>query len=571
MSYVIRDNCMNCQRCAAQCPVQAIYFDGVHPQIDPGKCISCGACAEICRIDAPWDPAYPPAPPEPHDLIELECGLVVIGGGGSGLVCAAKASELTDEKVIVLEKNTRPGGGAWYAGAVKTYGSRWQKEHDCGDYLEAHFHKYMDYTRGRLDPHLVYNCFKYTGEFFDWYYDGLPDELKSRYHVGYYHVDGKDAHPTPMYASPVHDGSDSHGRRVMERCLEILESRGGEVLTSTRAVDLETKDGKITAVMAEDGGGKLRIRCKAVYMAPGSWIHNREILEKYCPRFAYSTPTRSAHLNPNYTGDGIPLAEKAGAFIDYDSFVMRNMGPFYYDWMQCMEKRNISAISFDPRVIWVNKLGKRWTDECILERVDPFETGTALEYQPGAVSFNIFSQNILEASAKQNLADERTAECITGPCVFSDCWREDIDKAASEGTHLRRADTLRELAEICGIDPDGLEETVKAYNRMCLNGSDDDFHKAPSELMPLEQGPFYGVVCYLQTDGAFGGILVNEHSQAYAADGKNLMPNLWAGGDFSSGRFINEGGVKRQITDDLAWAFSGGYNAGIHIAEYLNG
>lgn len=32
-------------------------------------------------------------------------------------------------------------------------------------------------------------------------------------------------------------------------------------------------------------------------------------------------------MNCNYTGDAIPLAEKVGAFVDYDSFCIRPMGP----------------------------------------------------------------------------------------------------------------------------------------------------------------------------------------------------------------------------------------------------
>lgn len=37
----------------------------------------------------------------------------------------------------------------------------------------------------------------------------------------------------------------------------------------------------------------------------------------------------------------------------------------------------------------------------------------------------------------------------------------------------------------------------------------------------------------------------------------------------SSSRFINDGGLKRQIINDLAWAFSSGFIAGEQAAEYL--
>lgn len=570
MAYVIKDNCMHCQRCVVQCPVQAIRYNGVIMEIDSEKCISCGRCAELCLIDAAYDPDKPVEKAVPHEQLELECGLVVLGAGGTGLVAAAKASELTDEKIIVLEKNTRPGGGAWYSGTAKIYGSRWQEEHGIRDYTQEHFEKYMDYTYSLLDPHVVYNCFKYTGEFFDWFYDGLPKEKQERFTIGTYHVDGAQAHPVPVYRPANRLKDDGMGRMVMERCMEICREHGTEILTEHRAIDLEMTDGKISAVIAEDPGGRTRIRCKACIIATGSWINDREILKKAAPLFAKATPHRSCHLNPNYTGDGIPLAEKAGAFIDYDSFCLRNMGPFYYDIGQCCESQALASISTDTRMIYVNKNGKRWMDECAFTRINPFETCVGLEHQPGCVSYTLFDTSILERTATESLSGERICNNIFGPCHYPENWREEIDKIAEDGIHLLKADSISELAELCGIDPEALVAEVARYNSLCEKGVDEDYHKPASELLPLVQAPYYAVVCHIQTDGGFGGILVNEHSQAYAKDKKNLIEGLWCGGDFASGRFINQGGVKRQIINDVAWAYSSGYNAGIHAAEYLN-
>ena len=41
-------------------------------------------------------------------------------------------------------------------------------------------------------------------------------------------------------------------------------------------------------------------------------------------------------------------------------------------------------------------------------------------------------------------------------------------------------------------------------------------------------------------------------------------------GDFASGRFLNQGGVKVQIINDLAWAFASGFLAGSHAATLLS-
>ena len=38
MAYVIKDSCIACGACAAECPV---------------SCIDCGSCAGVCPVDAP--------------------------------------------------------------------------------------------------------------------------------------------------------------------------------------------------------------------------------------------------------------------------------------------------------------------------------------------------------------------------------------------------------------------------------------------------------------------------------------------------------------------------------------
>ncbi|MCL2109556.1 MAG: 4Fe-4S binding protein [Oscillospiraceae bacterium] len=52
MAYTINDNCISCGACAGECPVDAISEGDPIYVIDPEKCIACGACAPICPVDA---------------------------------------------------------------------------------------------------------------------------------------------------------------------------------------------------------------------------------------------------------------------------------------------------------------------------------------------------------------------------------------------------------------------------------------------------------------------------------------------------------------------------------------
>ena len=53
MAYIISDECISCGACAAECPVEAIAEGDGKYEIDADKCIDCGTCADTCPVGAP--------------------------------------------------------------------------------------------------------------------------------------------------------------------------------------------------------------------------------------------------------------------------------------------------------------------------------------------------------------------------------------------------------------------------------------------------------------------------------------------------------------------------------------
>ena len=53
MAYKISDECISCGACAAGCPVEAIREGDGKYVIDEDACIDCGACADTCPVGAP--------------------------------------------------------------------------------------------------------------------------------------------------------------------------------------------------------------------------------------------------------------------------------------------------------------------------------------------------------------------------------------------------------------------------------------------------------------------------------------------------------------------------------------
>lgn len=499
---------------------------------------------------------------------QKECDLVVLGGGGGGLVAAARAAYLSGKKVIVLEKTAHTGGGAKFASAIRTFGSKWQKDRNLPDVATEFITQGMDSTYWRLDNKLVTNTIRATGAFFDWFCE-VGDNIEDQFEVGFYVFDGPEGPQVPLLK-----GSYSHygmGKVVMETMLELCGELGVEVLTKHKAVDVEVENGKITAIIAETGDGYIRVACNACIIATGSWVSNKEVIAKIAPDFlnAQIDPSCTAHCSPTYTGDGIALAEKAGAFLDYDSFCLRLMGPCVLGPSKVMNSMGNSAY-----MIGVNLNGERWSCEPSHVRMGLFESGHALYEQPEGVSFSVFDENNLTAAVENFKKPHDGYAGFFGRGEFPDTTEEiyaDMEKAfaAARGSGLAfKADTLEELAEKMGVDAQAFIKTVESYNASCGAGVDWDFYKPADKMIPISRAPYYAVKGLIGSDGAFGGVLVNPDMQAYK-DGGGLVEGLYVVGDFASGRHLNMSGVKVQVINDCSWAFAGGFIAASSACEYL--
>ncbi len=550
-----------------------------------------------------------------YDFIEKKsCDLVVLGGGGSGLVAAVRAAQLTGKKVIVLEKDSAAGGGAQGARTFRTFGSKWQAKRNLKDTTVEYANAMMDAVYWRLDLKTVKNCLLGTGQFIDWICE-QGDNIENKFTEGKYVLGTLDCEPVGPQMS-------GFGKFITDLMKEKCKALGVEVLTKHPVVDVEVKDGRIAAAIAKSDKGYVRVACRACVLATGSWISNNEMLKKYAPEFAAAkqfqggmggeggppggqegapggqgAPQAGApgggmpggegaapggqggpqggsnvgHESPNYTGDGIALAEKLGAFVDYDSFCIRYMGPSTSSMSSVL-----MAMAISPYAISVNYDGERFCSEPVLH-LGLLKGGYIQAHQPKANSFIVFDQNALAASLELQKCVKAGARCtavkfddITGPPSSLPETMEEIQSDLKKNASLK-ADTLEELADRMGVNKKNFLETIKRYNEACESGRDLDVFKNREYLVPISKGPFYASRTTLSNDGAFGGVRVNPDLQAYRADRTSLVEGLYVTGDFATGRHISLDGLKVQVINDLSWAFSSGFLAGTNVARYLKG
>ena len=74
--------------------------------------------------------------------------------------------------------------------------------------------------------------------------------------------------------------------------------------------------------------------------------------------------------------------------------------------------------------------------------------------------------------------------------LVSDDWRQEVLDAIDRGA-IKKADTLEELAEKVGLDPDRFVAAVKRWNEVCETGEDTDLAVPYNSewLVPLKKPP----------------------------------------------------------------------------------
>jgi len=563
---------------------------------------------------------------------QKSCDLVVIGGGGSGLIAAVRAAQLSGKKVIVLEKDTEAGGAMRGARTVRIFASKWQAKRNIPDTTAEYARERMNAMYWWLDEKLVNNCLRGTGQFFDWLCE-QGENLEEKFYPGKYVF----AHSVYEPVSPQRSAFGAFVVGTMKT--QLKNNPKIELLTSHRVVDIEVENGKVVAAIAKNDKGYIRVACKACVLSSGSWIRNEEILKKYAPLYfaarsagggpggpgggaggpggppggavggqgsqgapagqaGMSGPPGGApggaggpegggqggpgggpggggmsgpsHDSPMYTGDGIPLAEKVGAFVDYDSFVIRPMGP-----NPSTQSKVCTAMTQTPFIVTVNGKGKRYACESVVMNLGFFDGGSVLVANAGGKSCDIFNDETIAAALKYSQLPYgeqdpvKEVDLVPGykvsiPSSEAEI-KQDLEKYKSS---ITQADTIEELAEKIGVDKAALKETIKSYNEGCAQGI-DQFFKSKKYLVPLTKGPYYACQGGLGSDGAFGGVRVNHEMQAYKADRTSLVEGLYVTGDFATGRHVNVRGVKWQVLNDLSWAMSSGFLAGTNVAGYL--
>lgn len=349
------------------------------------------------------------------------------------------------------------------------------------------------------------------------------------------------------------------GNALAARLAKSALDLGIPILTSTPAQGIQI-DGE-RAVGVRTGQGTLRAR-HGVVLACGGFPHDVKRLAQAYPHVKRG----HQHLSPtpvSNTGDGVNMAEQLGAVVDIrfkDAAAWMPVSRVDYG------KGEIGVFPhlldrYKPGIIGVLANGKRFTNESNSYHDVGAAMVRASEGQKETAMWLVCDKATL---ARYGIGFVKPAPMPIGKFL--------------RNGYLIKGNTLAELAKNAGIDPAGLEQTVREYNVGAVKGEDPAFGRGRTSfnryladpanqpnpcVAPVQAGPFFAVKLIMGDLGTFDGIQTSVVGEVLRRDGSAIAGLYAVGNDRASIMGGNYPGAG--ITHGPNMTF--GYVTGNHIAD----
>ncbi|GAA3756613.1 FAD-dependent oxidoreductase [Microbacterium kribbense] len=351
------------------------------------------------------------------------------------------------------------------------------------------------------------------------------------------------------------------GNALVAHLFHVFTEQGGRTLFSSTAKQLIATDDRVVGAIVEAAGRERRIRVRrGVILAGGGFPASQEWREKYLPS---PTPqfTRAAE---GATGDTLALGQAVGGAL----------GPDHGDnalWFPSSigHRRNGSQVVFPhiwdrakPGIVAVAASGKRFVDESV-----SYDRFVRAMYATQPSDESIPAWLIIDAAALRQY----------GLGMIRPHTPRAFLRKYVRGGYIHRATSIRALAELIAVDPDGLEDTVDKANQAAATGVDEEFgkglstfgrqygdprHRPNVNLGPIRTAPFYALPVVPTPLGTALGLRIDESARVLDVDGGVVAGLYAAGSDADSPMGAEYPGAGCQVGAGMTF----GYIAAMHTA-----
>ena len=423
------------------------------------------------------------------------CEVLVVGSGGAGMAAAVKAAQKGAKKVLVLEKLAFAGGNTLISqGFMNAADPVRQPRQGIKDSPEHHMKQTLAAGDFRGDPERVRVLCENAYGAVTWL-----ESLGMKFKDDVIQIFGALYPRSHVPALPKGQG---YGTVLAEAAKKL----GVEVRTGTDVKEIIREkpfEGAVVGVRVETADKKTRyIRAeRAVVLAAGGFSSNRYLRELHDPRVR-----RLGTDNlPGSTGEVAMAAVRAGGYLVGMDFIQSTPGAPAGKKKKLLLNFNVNGS------IYVDKRGNRIVNEG--ERRDVIRD--AVLGTPERYAYTVCDNENFESY------DAVNRRAIHEGIKINEAWS---------------APTIRELAVKMGVDPDGLEKTIRRYNdEFVKNRKDTDFGKTAVNLTKrIEKGPFWACYTGMTVHHTMGGLNTNVKAQLLDWTGA-VIPRIYAAGEITGG------------------------------------
>lgn len=442
----------------------------------------------------------------------LECDVLVIGGGVSGLMAAAKAA--TDGAQVVCVEKMDSGRNQWES--VGGYNSFSQKEQG----IEVNPAEYVNaiVTAGdyRVRQENVWSFINNSGAAIDFMQEVL-DRSTSGIKIRATNEEGDAVKGEHTFDNT---GATSWllGPFVMDALNEAIATYDNiDMRFKTAGVQLlQDSDGRVTGAIVKnmDDGTYTQVNAsKGVVLSCGGYEMNPKMVEAWCRPEDFSTTSMSS-TGTGSTGDGHMMGLSAGAGMDPLPHCTMSFGGGYPENGQFFHAFRSG--------IYVNARGERFVNEGLMFNFTASAINTNA-YRGGV--WTIIDQSFIDAMA------EKTGTDVMGTTV----------KDYTDAGWMVSADTVEELADKIGVDAERLAATVEKWNSYFdeAEPQDAEYLRDLSSCQRFDTAPYYAVMTNSSFLVTVSGLTIDPDSRVLD---KNEQPiaGLFATGNTSGGMFADQ-------------------------------
>ncbi len=315
------------------------------------------------------------------------------------------------------------------------------------------------------------------------------------------------------------------GRALIGRLRYSLMKHNIPLWLDSPAKRLLTENGRVVGVEILKNGKPFAIQArKGVVLAAGGFARNLEMRKKY-QRHPITVDWTVA--NEGNTGDAINMGIETGAAVDLMDDAWWGSSSLLPNG-QAMFHVSERAL---PGTIIVNSAGRRFCNEAV-----PYTDWGHYVYEANSSEAStIPCYYIMDQRARNNY-------------MFGLAMPGRLPKDFIETGYVKKANTIRELALQCGINPAGLADTIEKLRVYAQDGKDEEYGKGETTydrfygdptvkpnpcLAPIEKPPYYAVELFPGDLGTKGGLVTDEHARVLRSDG-SVIDGLFSTGNNSA-------------------------------------